>query len=233
MQKIFRFTSLFIFSIYCFSLQIPLVRAQSANATFVLSPASRSVAVGSTFEVQIKLRASGTKKVSYARAIIAFDPSELEITQPIEHSDLFCNFPTDSANFYANNVEGSIMITGISTGTQSCPYPELTTSDSSFATIVFRAKKASTADVAFIYNGQQNDNFSGILDVNSPTQFIMTAPQDGRYTLGSSSTPTPTPNPTVPDTGIDPITGVVAVAIFSFIAAVVVSRKSRQRVITA
>jgi hypothetical protein len=175
------------------------VSAQTNGATFALSPSTRGVVVNSTFTVTILIKSPEEKKVSYARALMLFDPTALEITGA-EAGDIFCSYPTDEVNYFADNVEGQLMITGIASGTSACAYPQANAAGIVFATVTFKAKKTGTATISFVYNGKQADDQSGITDINSPPQFIMTAPQDGSYSV-TSGTPTPT---VPPNLGVDP-----------------------------
>lgn len=189
-------------TLYTASLAILPVHAQSVTATFVLSPKTKKVLVNTTFDVTINIKATATKKVSYARAVVFFDPTMLEIPQALEAGSMFCNYPTDAANYVADNEQGQVLITGTATGESGCAFPDVTTGNSLFAKITFKAKKTGTANLSFAYNGDLEDEMSGITDSNSPPQFIMTAPQDGKYTIVSSlSTPTPEPPD---DLGADP-----------------------------
>ncbi len=206
-----RFFSILMFVLYVASLGILPVAAQSATVTFALSPKTKTVVKNTSFDVVINLKATANKQISYARAILVFDPTMLEIPQAVEAGSLFCNYPTDEDNYIADNEEGQLMITGISTGETSCPYPEITTAGNMFARVTFKAKKTGTADLSFMFNGREADGMSGIKDSNSPPTFIMTAPQDGAYSVVNSIA-TPTPKP--PDNlGVDPriIVGVAVV----------------------
>lgn len=178
---------------------MPSVKAQSVTATLVFSPSSKSVAVNESFPVDVLIRATGAKRVGYTRAIITFDPTLIEVTQ-VQHSQIFCNFPTDGANYVVDNSGGTIMITGIATGAEACPFPEITEQGDIFARITVKAKAQGTAAFEFLYNGQSGDTVSGITDTNSPSQYIMTAPQKATYTIGGITTTTAPPA----DLGVDP-----------------------------
>lgn len=202
MNRLLRILSLVLAILYMSTVAILPVAAQSVTATFVLSPRTKTVVKDGTFDVSINLKATATKRVSYARAILVFDPTILEIPQAVEAGNLFCSYPTDEGNYVADNTEGQLMITGIATGETSCPFPELTTSNQLFARVTFKAKKTGKADLSFMFNGREADGMSGIMDSNSPPQFIMSSPQDGEYTVVSSlSTPTPQPPGNL---GVDP-----------------------------
>lgn len=202
MNRISRFLALALVSMYVASLAVLPVSAQSITATFVLSPRTKTIVVNSTIDVAINIKSTAAKQISYARAILVFDPTMLEITQAVEAGSMFCNYPTDEGNYIADNTEGQLMITGISTGETACPHPQATTAGTLFARVTFRAKKTGTAELAFMFNGREADGMSGISDSNSPPTFIMSSPQDGAYTIVTSLA-TPTPNPP-PNLGVDP-----------------------------
>lgn len=232
MNRLSRILSILLLTLYVSSLAILPVSAQSVTATFVLSPKTKTVVKNTNFEVTINIKGTGTKKVSYARAVIFFDPTMLEIPQALEAGSLFCNYPTDAANYIADNEEGQVLITGIATGESGCPFPDVTTSNSLFARVTFKAKKTGTANLSFAYNGELADDMSGITDSNSPPQFIMTTPQDGKYTIVTSlSTPTPEP----PDNlGADPRIIIGAAVVIMGIGWYFYPRKSQtQRVVTS
>lgn len=204
--------------------------AAATTTTFVLSPATKKVLVNSTFDVDIKITATAAQKINYARAILVFDPTELEITQAVQAGSMFCSYPTDESNYIADNTQGQLMITGSATGAANCAYPEVTSAGTLFAKVTFKAKKSGTADLSFMFNGNLADDMSGITDTNSPPQFIMTAPKDGKFTVVTSfATPTPKPPGNL---GVDPriIMG-VAVGIM-FVGWVFYPKKSQPRVIT-
>ncbi|MCC7304175.1 hypothetical protein IT418_02050 [bacterium] len=211
MNRYLRLLALSMVVVYSTSLAILPVYAQSVTATFALSPRTKTVLVNTNFDVTINIKATATKKVSYARAVVFFDPTMLEIPQALEAGSMFCNYPTDEANYVADNEQGQVLITGISTGDSGCAFPDVTTANSLFAKITFKAKKAGTANLSFAYNGELEDEMSAITDSNSPSQFIMTSPQDGKYTIVSSlSTPTPQPPSNL---GVDPRVVIGAAAV--------------------
>ena len=202
MNRLVRIFSAIMLALYVAALAILPVSAQSVTATFVLSPRTKTVVKDSTFDVTINLKSTGSKRVSYARAILVFDPTLLEIPQAVEAGNLFCNYPTDEGNYVADNTEGQLMITGIATGETNCPFPELNTTNKLFARVTFKAKATGKADLSFMFNGREADGMSGVMDSNSPPQFIMSTPQDGTYTIVTSlSTPTPKPPSNL---GVDP-----------------------------
>jgi len=184
------------------------VYAQASGATFALSPTTQGVKVGTNFTVTILIKSPTEKKVSYARALLLFDPTKLEISGA-ESGDIFCSYPTDEANYFADNAQGQLMITGISSGTTNCAYPQATAGGIVFATVTFKAKVTGTAALSFVYNGKQADDQSGITDINSPPQFIMSAPQDGSYAITEG-----TPSPSVPpNLGVDPRISIVGLVV--------------------
>jgi hypothetical protein len=215
---------------FCVSLSfLSPVAAQSTGATFAFSPSTKAVRPDTTFTVNIVIKANTEKKISYARAIVVFDPTELEITNA-ESGSIFCNYPTDQANYESDNTAGQLMITGISTGVSGCEYPLPTSTGIVFATITFKAKKLGNAEVSFVYNGRQADDQSGITDTNSPPQFFMTTPQDATFSVTSGPTPTPTPK-VPPDLGVDPRITIAVTSILVLFAWRSVRKPRAQRVI--
>lgn len=226
----YKLFALFLLIGYIFSIGIAPVAAQTITATFVLSPASKSVKVGQTFTVDVNITATSNKRISYGRAILAFDPTLLQMTQSVQHGSLFCNFPSDNSNYIADNSQGIIMVTGTATGTGDCPFPEITDNPDLFVRITFKAKKAGTADVQFLFNGQDAAGFSGIKDTNSPPQFIMTTPQDAQYKITSTAaTPTTAPPD---DLGVDPRILIAIAFGFVIVGLAFHMRKTPQRVLT-
>lgn len=195
---------------------VPITSAQSASASFAFSPSTKVVKPDTTFTVDLVIKSTSGKKISYARAITVFDPTMLEVTSA-EAGTIFCNYPTDQSNYEADNAAGRLMITGTATGASGCDYPQPTGSGIVFATITFKAKKVGNAEVSFVFNGRLADDQSGITDTNSPPQFFMTTPQDATYTI---STGTHTPTPSVPpNLGVDPrisISGAVLLVVVAW-----------------
>jgi hypothetical protein len=189
-------------ALYVASLAMLPVSAQSVTATFALSPRTKKVVKNSTFDVSVNVKSTAAKEISYARAVLVFDPTMLQIPQAVEAGSMFCNYPTDEANYIADNTEGQLMITGLSTGEAGCAYPEVTSSGSLFVRVTFKAIKTGTAELSFMFNGREADGMSGITDTNSPPQFIMSTPQDGAYTIVNSLVTTTTAPPG--NLGVDP-----------------------------
>gem|GEM_PF-6704488 len=212
MKTIERIFSVLMVGIYVLSLAIVPVSAQAVTSTFLLSPRTKNVVIGSTFDVTINITATATKEISYARAILVFNPTMLEMPQALEAGSMFCDYPTDAANYIADNTQGQIMITGISTGQATCPFPVVNTDGTLFARITFKAKKTGKANLAFLFNNQAADGMSGISDTSSPSLFIMSTPRDGAYTILSSASATPTPPGNL---GVDPrvLLGVAVAAV--------------------
>jgi hypothetical protein len=220
MKGVVKFLIIAIFLFSLMGLFSNPVLAQASGATLVLSPATQSVKVGTNFTVTILIKSPSEKRISYARALLLFDPTKLEITGA-ESGDIFCSYPTDEANYFADNVQGQLMVTGISSGTTNCAYPQATAGGIVFATITFKAKITGTAALSFVYNGKQADDQSGITDTNSPPQFIMSAPQDGSYSI-ILGTPTPT---VPPNLGVDPRISIGGLAVAVVILWVATRRK--------
>jgi hypothetical protein len=188
--------------VYTVSLAVLPVSAQSVTSTFVLSPRTKTVVKDATFDVTINITATATKEISFARAVMVFDPTMLEIPQALEAGSMFCEYPTDEFNYIADNSQGQVMITGRASGEVTCPYPAVNTSGTLFARITFKAKKAGVVDLSFLSNGQLVDDMSAIADTSSPSLYIMSDPSDGKYTILSSATAT-TPVPPG-NLGVDP-----------------------------
>jgi len=85
------------------------------------------------------------------------------------------------------------MITGFSNGTSGCAFPQLTTTEVTFATVTLKAKASGSSDLDFIFTGQNDTQASVALDNNSPPQMVLQAAIDGDVTVSSGS------GSTVPD----------------------------------
>jgi len=202
MNRLLKLGATALLTLYVATLALMPVAAQSVTAKFVLSPRTKTVVKDTTFDVTINITATATKEISFARAVLVFDPTMLEIPQALEAGTMFCEYPTDEFNYIADNSQGQVMITGISSGTVGCPFPAVNTTGTLFARITFKAKKAGVVDLSFLSNGQLADNMSGIADISSPSLYIMSEPSDGKYTILSSATAT-TPVPPG-NLGVDP-----------------------------
>jgi hypothetical protein len=196
-----RLTALIIFflSVVILLSSAKTVYAQTSGASFALSPSTKGVIVDGSFTVNVIIKSAANKEVSFARAVMLFDPTELELTGA-EAGDIFCDYPTDSGSYAADNEAGQIIITGNATGISTCPYPKPTTSGIVFATLTFKAKKTGTASLDFVYNGREEAGQTIVLDTTSPPQLFVAAPLDGSYVISESGT---TPKPP-PDLGADP-----------------------------
>jgi len=212
MNLFIKVASMLLVAGYVLSIAFLPVSAQSVTAKFVLSPRTKTVVKDATFDVTINITATATKEISYARAVLVFDPTMLEIPQALEAGTMFCDYPTDEFNYVADNTQGQVMITGRASGEVTCPYPAVNSTGTLFARITFKAKKTGVVDFSFLSNGQLVDNMSAIADTSSPALFIMSDPSDGKYTILSSATAT-TPVPPG-NLGVDPrIVVALAVAV--------------------
>lgn len=231
MKLFVRLVSLILVTVMSMTYVVLPVAAQSVTASFVLSPRTRSVPLNGTFDVSITMRATAPKQVSYARVVLFFDPTSLEIADDLQAGSLFCNYPVDQSNYIADNEQGQIVITGISTGQAGCSFPELTTTEVVFAKVTFKAKKNGSTNVSFMYNGRLEDEMSAITDTNSPPQMIMSAPQNGTYAIGSSAT---TPPPPPDNLGVDPRILIGVAATTMVLGWYLLPRKGKsQRVVTS
>lgn len=226
MNLLLRIGAFALTAAYAATLLVLPVSAQSVTSTFVLSPRTKTVVKDATFDVTINITATATKEISYARAVMVFDPTMLEIPQALEAGTMFCEYPTDEFNYIADNTQGQVMITGRASGEVTCPFPAVNTSGTLFARITFKAKKAGVVDLSFLSNGQIADDMSAIADTNSPAAFIMSDPSDGKYTVLSSATAT-TPVPPG-NLGVDPRIVVAAAVAVAGVGWYLYPRKSKR-----
>jgi len=198
---------------------VPISSAQTtATIQLSLQPETSTVNVGDTKVITIKLKtSSSTKRVSTVRSILQFNPNILEITN-VSTTSLFCQYPTDSSSYASDNSQGVLMITGFATGGASCTFPELSTTEVSFATVTFRAKASGNSDLDFIFTGENSSQVSVALDTNSPPQMVLQSATDGDMTVATTGGGTTIPD----DLGINEtltifgVIGVLAGGIFIF-----------------
>lgn len=176
--------------------------AQSAGtATFTLDPDEGVVIQGKEFSIDVILR-SGGNTLSSARLGMEFDPSMLEVTKvqydSLDQStgSLFCQFPETSGQYVVDNDQGIIVVTGIASGTNECPY--FSQAEGIFARIFFEPLDTGTTTISFIVGNQATA--SAITDNKSPPQPVLTAqPASASYTIIASE---PTPTAPLPNTGL-------------------------------
>lgn len=166
--------------------------AQQATATMELNPRTQTVTVGENVTVSIDLKSSVAKRVNSARVRFTFDASILEIVEPTAGT-IFCSYPDSTDNYLADNSSGVLLVTGISSGTASCAFPELSTDAKTLATVVFKTKAAGTSGLNFTFENGSSGQSSYIFDTNSPPQFILSQPVNGQITARIQSTPVPQP----------------------------------------
>lgn len=165
---------------------VPTSSAQTTSTVQLsMQPQTSTMNIGETKVVTLKLKtSSSTKRVSTVRAILQFNPNILEITN-VSTTSLFCQYPTDSGSYASDNSQGVLMITGFATGGASCTFPELSTTEVSFATVTFRAKASGNSDLDFIYTGENSSLVSVALDTNSPPQMVLQSATDGDMTVAA------------------------------------------------
>lgn len=193
-----RFTTRLIFttliSIIVFVFSIASVNAQQNSVQMKLNQSSYQVNQNGTVTVQIQLTASSSKQVNFARAVVRFDPSLVEI-QSVQKSALFCEYPTDPGSYASDNTQGILIVSAISSGTSGCNYPTLNTTPQTMVTVIFKGKATGTSQLIFEYNGQNSDVHSAVMDNNSPAQFVLADPSDGQIIVAAGAVTTTTVAP--------------------------------------
>jgi hypothetical protein len=183
-----------LISIVIFVLSINTVAAQQNSVQMKLNQTSYQVNQNGTVTVQIQLTASSAKQVNFARAVLRFDPSLVEI-QTVQKSTLFCEYPTDPGSYASDNTQGILIVSAISSGTSGCAYPTLNTTPQTMFTVTFRGKTVGTSQLIFEYNGQDSDVHSAVMDTNSPAQFVLADPTDGQIVVAAGTATTTTVAP--------------------------------------
>lgn len=207
----------------------PVYAQATKDVTMTLDPKTQTVIKGNDVAVKVMLSASTAKKVSYAKALFKFDANLLEI-KDVTSSNMFCQHPTDISSYAADNTQGVLMVTGFSNGTTECPHPELTLTPVLFVTVTFKTKSNGVSNLQFEYTGTNDQQSSSVMDINSPTQFILIQPENGTITINNASVPTTTVPAPPENLGIESdIMAILAAAGFLAVGVVVFRRKNSPR----
>lgn len=163
----------------------------AAAASFSLSPASGSPAVGDTFSVAVQLDTGGADIVG-ADALIEYDPTALSL------GDAFPGAPgtqIQPGSLMPNDVFNSV---DTSTGSVSFSQVEAVggstfSGSGTFATLDFTALRSGTTRVAFDFTpGDTTDS-----NIASPEATdLLSEVTDGTYTVASDGGAAPIPEPT-------------------------------------
>jgi hypothetical protein len=198
-MKYFRFLPVFLF-FFLFAF-IRQAQAAQPGASLSFSPASESVMVGESFEVDVVLDTGGleTDGVDF---LISYDETKLEAKNAVL-GDLYDNKINEDVS-----QPGKIVLQAVSdVGSSFVGTGEV-------ATINFKAIAGGLAQVSFEMMGESTTD----CNVNSEGEDILASVSNGAYTIlpmgvggdgdaTASGTPTPTstgtltPTPTVPETG--------------------------------
>lgn len=176
------------------SLFVGMSRGQVlAAVTFSLSPATQQINNGSDFRVDIILDTGSSDAVG-AAALINFDKDKLEGTN-LEGGTIF-------SQPLASSIDQTNGIIKLDYGTLQTAFK----GSGTFGSITFKAKNTGTASVNFVFNPSATANSSLVASPDGKN--ILTAVNNGNYSLvsggGGGATPTPTPTPsgsTGPETG--------------------------------
>ncbi len=173
-----------LLSCLCLVAGLFLVRpVQAVGATLSLSPATKNVAVGESFNVDLDID-SGGQAVSSVSAVLTYDTNLLTVVVipgtavPIAKTTAVGGIITIQSGALSQNFTGSGVI----------------------ATLNFRTKKAGTAQVAITFTGSSG---SSIVTGANGTSNILDLVNNGIYVIGSGGTTTTTmaTTTTVPATG--------------------------------
>lgn len=141
-----------------------------AAASLSLSPSTLTKAVGSSFDVTVKVNTGG-QAVNTVKAYLEFDASKLKVSK-INTDQSFANVWAEKEH---DNVLGRIRLVG------GCQTPGFNGSAGNFAVVSFEALAAGSAKVDFMEESKVrlNSDSSDILSLTSST--------NGTYTIGGGS----------------------------------------------
>lgn len=156
--------------------------AATTTVKLYVSPASKTTAVNTTFNVQVRLQS--TENVRYVKAYLDFTASKLQVKSI---SSTNSSFSTKIEESYDNNT-GQVKLTRSSSSNRSGTLD--------IATVTFQAKQSGTGAVSF------NNASTVASNQYYPYPNLITAKAGGTYTITASATqpPTSTPTPTTTTT---------------------------------
>lgn len=214
------------------------VKAAEAAAHLTLTPTTKTVNSGDTFDVVVGIE-SGTDKVFSADVWMTFDASKLEVESVNMVGAPAFPFSLGTKNI--DNTAGTIKIGLNPTSTNNMA---ATTASGGLLTINFKAKNTGVAAATFTC-APGNLNDTNIIDPTYNEIIDCASNQSGSYTInaGSSTTPSNTPTPTpvtssgstvttptntpanLPQTGTDgPTIGLVLFGLMSIVGSIYLRR---------
>ena len=188
MKKIFLFVLIVFINFF-------LLRTEARAATFSFQPATGNQIVDSQFSTQMVLDTEN-RSTAGADLSLSFNPQQLEIISLTEGS-IYRSYL--GKNF--SNTQGTASISGLIDPSDTNGY----TGRGVFATIVWRAKAAGTAQVTINFTlGDRND--SNVAS-HTTSEDLLSGVTNGSYSItgtGSTSTTstTPSPSPAATETGV-------------------------------
>jgi|GEM_PF-2253522 len=225
MNKIILIISLISLSCFVVNLICNVsVNAQSIGAKLNLE-GSTKLKENNLYTYDISIDSPVGQKLSSVRVALKFDINYLEIRE-VKLYNLFCNYPTDKDSYLLDNTnEGYLIVTGISSGTQSCPFYEGNGSKSKFLSIKALAKKKGRTSIGFLYDGTNTSkDVSYVMDNNSPPLMVLKEPSGKSLFIGSASDHNISD---IPDTAVTP-TLMVGFSVILFVVGLMIRKSNRK-----
>ncbi len=147
--------------------------AATSTVKLYLAPASKSVNVGDSFTVKVKLQSD--QQLRYVKAYVNFPASKLQVTSI---SSANSDFPTKSEEAF-DNTAGHVKFTRSSSNNR--------TGTLEVASITFKAKQSGTAPVSF------DSSSAAASNQYYPYPNLLTATAGGTYTITTPAPPPPPP----------------------------------------
>ncbi len=147
--------------------------AATSTVKLYLAPATKSVNIGDSFTVKVKMQSD--QQLRYVKAYVNFPASKLQVTSI---SAAGSDFPTKSEETF-DNTAGQVKFTRSSSNNR--------TGTLEIASITFKAKQSGTATVSF------DSSSAAASNQYYPYPNLLTATAGGTYTIAAPTTPSPPP----------------------------------------
>ena len=165
----------------------------SAEVQFDIVPTKNPVAEGEETEINVFINTDGDS-VTLARIVLDYDPDVIQVSK-VEHASSFCTYPDTDEDFYVNNKDGQVKLTGF------CDTTPFTSSEFKlFGKFTVKGRSAGTTNIEAAFSQAGGINETAAYDDKSPPQNLLSSePSTIQFGVGTSVTPQ---SGTIPSTAI-------------------------------
>ncbi len=177
----------YLFCIFIFILSF--IKVSAASPSFSFYPSSgivKNTQEGFTLDILID---SGTYELNKARAVIKFDPKVIQLRKASRNTSLFEGWPEDQSS--TDNINGVIMLTGITQDNEEVPFYKTDTSPDVFARFEFDVITTEKQDFVlnFEFSGEDEELMSVLIDNESTENILAIKPLSAIFSLTGEDIP--------------------------------------------